>query len=239
MTNIKDVYVAIPWRDGGDLSRKRNVRYIARHLKRGLRAEINYVDGTGEIFSLPAARNQACENAAKGGYKAFVVCDADTVLDIPTILESIKTTIETNRIVLPFTLFRALNIVRSRMVLNGADVHKQPDIASFDWSVGGAYVSTPEAWAAMRGQDERFTGWGCEDTAFAFAAEQLGMPCLRVEGQLNHLWHPSSLLKDEEHPAYIFNAALLQRYYHEPVDKMIEEHYSVLSNGYRRENGNT
>lgn len=47
-----------------------------------------------------------------------------------------------------------------------------------------------DAWVDLGGMDERFTGWGCEDTALRLAARTLwGEPPLPY-GNLTTMWHP-------------------------------------------------
>ena len=78
--------------------------------------------------------------------------------------------------------------------------------------MGGAYVCQPRAWDSLGGQDERFTGWGNEDTAFSLVADRLQRCHLRVHGTIYHLWHPYSESRDPEHPEHRANEALFASY---------------------------
>jgi hypothetical protein len=207
-----DVFVAIPWRDRGDAARTRAMMHVTYALAAMTGEDVHHVDGSEDRFSLAAARNEAVRQGRAAGAKVIVLCDADTIPEPGPLATSIKLAQETAGIVLPFTLFRALGEYDSIAVMNGRDPWSFSDIGSLDWSVGGVHVTTPEVWASLGEQDERFTGWGCEDTAFAIAADRLGRSHTRVEGTIHHLWHPASPDKDEASEAYIANSALLQRY---------------------------
>lgn len=49
---------------------------------------------------------------------------------------------------------------------------------------------TRDLFYAAGGLDERFRGWGQEDTAFAWALKALSGPAQSVRGDCLHLWHP-------------------------------------------------
>lgn len=57
-------------------------------------------------------------------------------------------------------------------------------------SCTGVMAFRREAWDQLGWMDERFYGWGCEDTALRLAAESVfGLPSLPY-GDLTTLWHP-------------------------------------------------
>lgn len=66
-------------------------------------------------------------------------------------------------------------------------------------------------WQAVGGFDVRFSGWGCEDEAFACAADTLLGPHVRYEDQLLvHLWHPPGLRSDD--PKFAANRSRFDEY---------------------------
>lgn len=75
---------------------------------------------------------------------------------------------------------------------------------------GGMFTISRDGWDAAGGFDERFTGWGCEDQAFAVAADRLHRPHVRLRGPLWHLYHPPGLRKHD--PTFPANKARLRRY---------------------------
>lgn len=58
--------------------------------------------------------------------------------------------------------------------------------------------------------DERFDGWGFEDTAFASAVRTFLGPIQYHKGTVNHLWHPSAVRTKSEQ--YLRNKDLCGRY---------------------------
>lgn len=209
---MSKVYIAVPWRDRGDVSRRNALMHVTKNLMGTVGRPVHHVDGEQEAFSLAAARNVAVRQAEMEGADVVVICDSDTLIEESALLDGIVAARELERVILPFNLFRALGQRESIMVMNGRNPITMPDIGSLTWSVGGAFVTTPEAWWALGGQDERFTGWGCEDTAFSLVADRLRRSHVRIPGTIHHLWHPASPDKDESNPSYRLNADLLARY---------------------------
>jgi hypothetical protein len=223
-----DVYVAIPWRDTGDRDRRRSLMFVTSWLMGITGQPVHHADGQGERFSLAAARNAAVREARESGKHVVVICDADTIVDEDALQSAIELARTNNSVVLPFTLYRALGPEHSLQVINGRSPDLMPDIGWLDWSVGGVQVTTPETWDMLGGQDERFTGWGCEDTAFNLVADRMGHSHVRVEGTIHHLWHPQPEGKDTESESYKANAALLQRYVEaEDITEIVREHSNV------------
>lgn len=221
-----DVFVGIPWRDRGDKARRQSVECVHAHLQKITHAIPHRIDGDGEAFSLAAARNRIVRMAEEAGAKVVVICDSDTLIEQTAMSKAVVAARESDRVILPFNLFRALGQRESIMVMNGRNPILLPDIGSLTWSVGGAFVTTPEAWWALGGQDERFTGWGCEDTAFNIVADKMRRSHVRVEGVIHHLWHPASPDKDAANLSYQENAALLQRYVDATdITTIIKEHH--------------
>ena len=48
------------------------------------------------------------------------------------------------------------------------------------------------AFEAVSGFDERFKGWGFEDSTFALTLNTICGPYIRMEGDIYHLWHPKA-----------------------------------------------
>ena len=202
-----DLLVAVPWRDRGSRTAARSLSYVVRHLEDVTGVEPILVDSPSPVFSLAAARNRAFE--LSGG--VVVVCDADTVPDGDALLAAIDLARTSPSVILPFTLFRALTPEATEEVLAGDRAPRDAaDLLTLDWSVGGVQVASVATWTALGGQDERFTGWGCEDTAFYLTSLARERPHQRVEGQIHHLWHPRAV--DERSPEYVYNEQLLRRY---------------------------
>ena len=220
---MDDVLVGVPWRDRKNINRTRALECVVANLKNSTGLEVNLVDGKKIKFSLSAARNAAVELAKERNKSIVVICDADSLINPNSLINAIELARTAESVVLPYSIVRYLNQRGTHRVLSGKmDPNDAPDIAWFDWSVGGAFVTRPEIWDRLGGQDERFTGWGCEDTAFSITASKMGMPHVRVEGTMNHLWHPSA--EKETDPAYYVNAELLKKYDEtDSIEDLIQE----------------
>ena len=205
-----EVFVAVPWRDRGNTHAQESLDYVIEHLYSILHQPVHLVDSPEGPWSLAAARNRAVREAHDAEADVVVICDADTIVEADALLRAVELAADCGRIVLPYTLFRALTPASSSAVISGIDPRAVPDGGRLDWSVGGVQVAQPDTWARAGWQDERFTMWGCEDTAFALAAARLVGPHERVDGVISHLWHPVTWKHDD--PATIANSQLLIRY---------------------------
>jgi hypothetical protein len=160
----------------------------------------------------PFNRAAALNNAARGEWDVGVVLDADVILDHPEqFTKALVVAKATGRVVLPYTQFKGLHAAATRMALTGED---------FRWSRGvrfqsrlheSSVVVVPrKLWDELGGFDERFSGWGLEDVAFAHAARLLG-GVERIEGIVWHLWHERARSRKAS-PNYSANVALARRY---------------------------
>jgi hypothetical protein len=147
------------------------------------------VDSGHEPFNRAATRNQ-CIRAA-GDADVVVICDADTLLQREPLLAAIQQAPLDGLVHNPFSAVRGLTKDSTLRCLVG-DQRSSKAAFQLSWAVGSAYVTTPTAWWAVGGMDERFTGWGFEDTAFAIAHRTLKAPMPRHEGIATQLWHPSA-----------------------------------------------
>lgn len=75
---------------------------------------------------------------------------------------------------------------------------------------GGLFTISRRAWDDVGGMDPTFTGWGCEDQAFAVAADTIVGEHVRLPGPLWHLYHPPGRRKQD--PTFRANRARLRRY---------------------------
>jgi len=210
------LFIGIPWQDSGSDHRTESFDAVMRHLALIFPGVDIATHASGHTpFNLAACRNGLASEAFHGGYDVMLLCDADLVLDPHAAHAAVLAALEDSqlgkpRMHLPFDILRALTPGGRRMVLDGADPDEAPAIDEFDWSVGGAIVCRPEVWWSVGGQDERFRGWGGEDTAFSCVASTLLGGLVRHIGAANHLWHPITV--DQTSPEYIANFALLGRY---------------------------
>lgn len=60
-------------------------------------------------------------------------------------------------------------------------------------SVGGALLVDKDVYLASGGENEKFKGWGAEDTERIHRMDIMGYPLHRVEGCAYHLYHPRGM----------------------------------------------
>lgn len=137
--------------------------------------DVRFFDSGHEMFNRAASRNLAVRTAQAEGYDRLVVTDADCVPELTPVRAALEQA-DDIAVHLPYNLCRVF------------DTAGYP-VAEFDFTCGGVYVTTPTAWFAAHGQDERFTTWAPEDMAFKFAHETLLGPMRRDEGLLKSLGH--------------------------------------------------
>lgn len=207
---MDDLFVAIPWRYREDSYRKKSLRYVKDYLFSITGVDPILVDGNGEQFSLSAARNVGVKMAEESNRSVVVICDADTIVDKHSLMNAINLARKSKNVILPYTLCKPLTLRSTNLYYEGHDPSILKNIRTFDWSTGGIYVTSIIAWEYLGGQDERFTNWGCEDTAFSIMANKMGRPLQRVDGTIYPLWHPS--YAREEDDWYIYNSNLLKWY---------------------------
>ena len=180
-----------PWR-GGDRHREMNRVAVEQHYaKSGMRHL--FVDSSTIRFSRTAARNEA---ARRTTWDVAAFIDADCIVPIETLEAAMDQAFRTGKVILPHDRFWPLNEAGTLRAL------AEPNIAKWDpeWTgdpiirkrPSGVIVVPWMAWAAFGGYDERLSGWGFEDTAFLWTAEDLGSGWERMPGPLWHLWHPSA-----------------------------------------------
>lgn len=163
-------------------------------------AELIVADSGHEQFSRAAARNAATRQATR---PLLLIADADTIFDVDQLASGVAAVgrphdgiCDRAHWVTPY---------RRYVQLLARDTHQlmtqQPDVSvpvprrlQHDTNTGtaGLLLVTADAWRLVGGYDERFTGWGYEDTAVTMALETLVHGCVRTDGVAIHLCHPKS-----------------------------------------------
>lgn len=163
-------------------------------------------------FNAAAARNLAAAAAdADQRWEVAVFVDADTVmLDPGPVLEAVRMAAGKRLLVRPYARYWQLDEAGSAQLMAGATRRPAGHLLR-ETAHGGVNVVSRELWDAVGGYDERFRGWGSEDTAFELACVALG-GLRRLRGEVFHLWHPISADRNTSHPGYLANVALRGRY---------------------------
>lgn len=164
-------------------------------------------------FCRAAAINRAYAQASGD---VFVIADADTAF-VP---DSVRLAVSQagQRWVLPSLYVRLSEAVSDAWLASHPTSPPPVDWEAGveeDWpaNVSGLVVVSRAAFERVHGFDERFTGWGCEDEAFASSLSALWGPPLRLAGHHAwHLWHPRPPEHSVEQPTYLPQRALAARY---------------------------
>lgn len=125
----------------------------------------------------------------------LVLLDADTWCDVPTMERAIESAWRTRRLILPGRVAHRLRqpISEGIMALPVSSPFPVVPPAQIEQSVrpvGFLHVIRRDSFEQVNGYDERFRGWGGEDTAFLNATDVLLGHRLRLNGSLWSLWHP-------------------------------------------------
>ena len=225
--------VIIPYRsDGGQRDRLR-AWCIARWQALFPEAEIvSEDDGNVGLFNRSMSINRCVDKAS---HDILFVTDGDVLADVEQVREAIRLVQLPNvPYVHPFTVTKHLNRqVSEAMLLGPVDFEPPSDDASIDreqgqgiWDHTNRYDDCSHQWVITREAferagrcDERFSGWGFEDTAFAHAANTLVGLQVKVNHTLIHLWHAYAGGKaSSEHAGYANNFGIFAMYKHAQGD---------------------
>lgn len=189
------VSAVIPWRDTGCEHRRRNLAATIAHLKRGGIEATTSDDGTFEQFNVSAARNRGVESSTAD---VVIVNDADVIVPTSQLLDAARIAHTTGEVVTCYNRISYLTEAGTR-ALNAGQAHSGANhverVATTPF--GGANAITKSTHAYLGGWDEKFTGWGHEDSEFnERAAASVGHRAL--DGHAHHQWHPEAP-KDNKH----------------------------------------
>jgi hypothetical protein len=205
---VTRVLVAVPWR----AQPHREYAYdltTARYRELLPEALIVNVDTRHEPFCLAACRNEGVRISEALGYDLVVLGDADTLPEPAPLLAAIEGALTSGFVHLPYTEYRSLRADGTAQYQAGTRLEDCNHVV-VPYATSGVYVTTPTAWWASGGQDERFQGWGPEDFAWLITHRALlGADPVRHEGRVYALHHEDPA---KDGPAYDAAVELYQRY---------------------------
>jgi len=209
---VVDFSVVIPWRPDDGIRSEIFDWTMERYRSLFGDIEICLGDSLSEPFNRAASRNLAVEQSSSD---LIVIADADTppMLELADALLALSPAKPWAH---PYDLYYSLTEQQTfdLLLTDPKDPlsHPRGDFEFVMRSWAGAICMRKDAYNLLGGYDERFTGWGYEDTAFSCAATIIFGNAHRVHGQAYHLWHgrPQSLTWEQPHIAA--NRALCGEY---------------------------
>lgn len=179
--------VLIPFR--GDGARRDELFKFVRAAWQQLPVEVFVGSDPGDApFNISRAFNDAASQASGDCY---LLASADALPPTPEHLDWIVTQLETHPWLGAYAETGAYSKVDSDRILKG----ENPDRFTFEqWApfCTGAIALHRDIWNDVNGMDERFHGWGCEDTAFRLTLETLHGQPPEPRGCARSLWHPAA-----------------------------------------------
>ena len=209
---MTSVAVIVPWRDIGDPMRQRNWARV-RSLWETDHPDYRLIvtDVGGEPFSRGASINDGVRRAGKPD--VLVVADADVITVPGQVRDAVAAATEAPGMVQPFSRYIPLDAHTTGVALDDGGIPwRYADYPVATWiCVSACTVMTSQSFVRAGGFDERFKGWGYEDSAF-----DLMMACkvgLRrnIEGPAWHLAHPGAI-SDPADPQHQANLNLWLQY---------------------------
>lgn len=169
-------------------------------------------------FNRAAAINAAAKLAGDDWEVAYIT-DSDTVAPPVALQVGAQLALDTGFMVNCHDLRVMMNERATRRIVTGtadanADWRKSSWVERiwYESPSSGVMVSR-ELFERVGGFDEKFVGWGHEDSAFRYACETVtGGPMLRVAMDTYHLWHPESPEVDPRTPTRRANMRRLELY---------------------------
>lgn len=212
---LKRTSVLIPYRPSAP-ERTRSYTWLSQFLSLNLPcAEIVVADSDTEIFNRAAARNKAFSQSTRD---LLVFLDADTIPHVQGVLR-ILNIVDSESWGIGYDKYHALTESSTEHVFRMISPAQPFRLLSLPTefkmtSHAGVVCMTREVFEELGGYDERFRGWGYEDTAFANVATKLFGPPLRPgrPSVTYHLWHKHDLPDTWDQPDIKHNEALCAEY---------------------------
>lgn len=204
---MDSVTVAFIYRAGCEWREKSKAVVEQRYREILPDAKFVIADSGHEVFNRAASRNKAVKLAESG---IVVIADTD-ILPNPDSLKSAIEGAKNGGMHLGYDYYRALiKEATERYYLRKCDADRLQKSHDSRESTCGIVVIRCDEWWRAGGMDERFNGWGWEDTAFACAVKTMLGDHTYHKGTVNHLWHPSAVRVHSDQ--YQANKALCERY---------------------------
>lgn len=242
-TTNNELSIIIPFRADKGIRDKHLQWTVAHYRKMFPDAEIIIEKDTSKDIGWGTFNKSRLINkgVAKSHGRVLFITDIDMVFVKNKILSAVEQS-DKHSIIFPFDIIRYVSKLSTEKILKSTvsdsfprlNVDKEilTDKKRTERQPGGSYVITRENYDKVGGHDERFIGWGSEDSAFIKAATtMIDKPFLRLIGSALHLWHPNEDNRFEKRDLSI-KTEIMQQYNAALDDKtlmsdIIREHLRV------------
>lgn len=153
----------------------------------------------------------------------IILADSDIFFSKNLIPAVLKTEFEW---LLPYSIYKSLTPYSTDKILKqdvkfNIDKNEKEIVIKLELknSVGGLVFLKREIYKQINGLDERFKGWGCEDTALATILTGMFGKSQRLNFSIYHLWHPKEKMKSIKDGTFQENKLLSLRYQDNMGDK--------------------
>lgn len=150
-------------------------------------------------FCLAGCRNAGVKAAEDAGADVVIINDADTFPQLGPLNNAIEAAYIDRYVHLPYTTYRSLMLAGTQQFLRGKKI-EQCSYFVVEGACSGVYVTSPKTWWSHYGQDERFVGWGFEDSAwFSAHITLLGREPVRHAGTIYAMHHESAIKEGKQY----------------------------------------
>lgn len=168
-------------------------------------------------FNRSAGINTASDAAdADCRWDVALIIDSDTISQSEPVQQAIARAYQTGGLVVAHDRRHMLTEKATQRILAGDRSNwKRNGMISKTYrdSVSCAVAVSRETWDKVGGFDDRFVGWGFEDTAFHIAVETItSLPIEVIHGECFHLWHATGPETSRGSVTYQRNHSLKRRY---------------------------
>lgn len=209
MDRTPRVVVLVPRRaDGGVRDR------LWQFCRRWWESEFDWPIIEGHHDTGPFNRSAAVNSAAEGDWDVALIIDGDVVASAHQVQAAVDNAAATGRLTLAYERYVNLNQQMTTKVLDGFDGSWDPGTKyKMDDHVSSILAVPRSLWDQVGGFDERFSGWGHDDTAFAQACRVIGGGIDRIPGTVWHLFHPDSPERNRKSSLFQASELLANRYW--------------------------
>jgi hypothetical protein len=193
------VVTLVPWRPG-DARREELWQHVHGKLK-----QLGFPVVTGDAEG-PWSRASACNAAAQraGGWDVALIADADTIPEAAPVMTAVERVAAHGGAIRPHDKLWFLSQGETRLYFMRGRVNFKPRMVNRG---GGLLVVSRDAWDRVGGYDERYIGWGHEDSHMSTML-LAHANWDRIEGNAWHLFHRRDATDTPERRA---NRAMMQK----------------------------